>query len=242
MMYYEKYGENSDRIIMFLHGMNFVHCFNKQAAYFAKEYQVVVPHLPGFGRNSNDVFSAELAEKELAELAESFGRPVTIIGFSLGAQLCLPLICDHTELFTGAVMISPWLLKDNAEIEKLMKLQSDNEKNMRTGSLGLSVGLSKEERQEHREFCKSVSMKSILAAVDNGIVLEKYPQYSEVDKPMLAVCGMKDSVSIRKSTRMLSQKNPRCAYDMWDGAGHNIPYKFAPRLNKTIKEFMEKIY
>ena len=84
-------------------------------------------------------------------------------------------------------------------------------------------------------------MKSILAAVDNGIVLENFPEYSEIDVPMLALCGMKETTDMRKSTRMLSQRNPHCAYDMWDGAGHNIPYKFAARLNKTIEEFIQKI-
>ncbi len=241
MMYYEKYGEAESKTIFFLHGMNFVHCFTKQIPHFSKNYQVIVPHLPGFGRSGDAVFSTETAVSEIAELAGSIGRPVTLVGFSLGAQLCLPLICEHTELFDGAVMISPWLLKEVSEIEKLMKQQSDNEKNMRSGAVSISVGLNKAERQEHKEYCKNVSMKSILASVDNGITLEKFPQYPDVDKPILAICGMKDPVNIRKSTRMLSQKNPRCSYDMWDGAGHNIPYKFASRLNKTIEEFIAKI-
>ncbi len=240
MMYYEKYGEAGNKTIIFLHGMNFVHCFTKQIPHFSKNYQVLVPHLPGFGRSSDAVFSVDTAVSEITELAGNIGRPAVLVGFSLGAQLCLPLICGHAELFDGAVMVSPWLIKDVAEIEKLMKQQSDNEKNMRSGALSLSVGLGKEERQEHKEYCKNVSMKSILAAVDNGITLDGSPQYPDVDMPMLAVCGMKDSVNIRKSTRMLSQKNPHCSYDMWDGAGHNIPYKFASRFNKTLDGFMEK--
>ena len=241
MIYYEKYGEDSDMVIMFLHGMNFVHCFSKQSAYFARKCEVVVPHLPGFGRNCDVTFSADLAVEQIAELAKSMGRPVTLVGFSLGAQLCLPLLCRHEELFNGAVMVSPWLIKDISEIEKLMKHQADGEKSMRSGAISLSVGLSKMERQEHKEFCRTVSMKSILAAIDNGIMLSDYTDYSNVDKPMLAICGMKETTDMRKSVRALAHQNPRCAYDMWDGAGHNIPYKFAPRLNKTIEDLMEKI-
>lgn len=241
MMYYEKYGENDQNVIVFLHGMNFVHCFSKQTAALTKKYQVIVPHLPGFGRNFDCIFSTDLACEQLSELIRSMGVKVTLVGFSLGAQLCLPLICRYPELFKGAIMISPWLIKDGAEVEKLMKQQADNEKNLRSGSISISVGLSKEERLEHKEYCKNVSMKSILAAIDNGILLEKYPQYSEADLPLLAICGMKETTDMRKSTRALAQKNPHCAYDMWDGAGHNIPYKFASRLNKTIEEFMTKL-
>ncbi len=241
MMYYEKYGENDDNIIVFLHGMNFVHCFSKQTPIFAKKYQVIVPHLPGFGRNCDCTFSADLAVEQVAELVKSLGVKVTLVGFSLGAQLCVPLVCKYPELFKGVIMISAWLIKDMGEVEKLMRQQSDNEKTMRSGAISISVGLNKEERQEHKEYCKNVSMKSILAAVDNGIVLENFPEYSEIDVPMLALCGMKETTDMRKSTRMLSQRNPHCAYDMWDGAGHNIPYKFASRLNKTIEEFIQKI-
>lgn len=241
MIYYEKYGENLSNVIMFLHGTNFVHCFSKQTAYFARKYQVIVPHLPGFGRSSDSTFSADLALEQTAELAAGIKGPVTLVGFSLGAQLCLPLMCRHGEKFNGAIMISPWLIKDMAEVEKLMKRQADNEKNMRGGGISLSVGLNKMEREEHKEFCKTVSMKSILNSIDNGILLSDYPDYAEVEKPMMAICGMKETTDMRKSVHALAHQNPRCVYDMWDGAGHNIPYKFAPRLNKTIENFIGNI-
>ena len=152
MIYYEKYGEDSPGVIMFLHDTNFVHCFTKQCAYFARKCEVVVPHLPGFGRNYNETFSVELAVKQVSELAESLKKPVTLIGFDLGAQLCLPLLCKHGDIFNGAIMISPWLVKETDEIEKAMKQYADNEKSMRSGSLSMSVGLSKIEKQEHKEF------------------------------------------------------------------------------------------
>ena len=241
MIYYEKYGENVSSTIMFLHEMNFVHSFSKQSAYFARKCQVIVPHLPGFGKSCDMIFSADSAVEQIAELAAGLKRPVTLIGFSLGAQLCIPLMCRHSELFNGVMMISPWLIKDIADVEKYMKQQVDNEKSMRSGSVSLSVGLSKVERQEHKEYCKTVSMKSILAAVDNGIILDDYPGYSDFEKPIMAICGMKETTDIRRSVHALVQRNPYCVYDMWDGAGQNIPYKFAPRLNMTIEDFMGKI-
>lgn len=245
MIYYEKYGDDANPVIMLLHGTNFVHCFSKQCDFLSKNYLVILPHLPGFGRNCDAAFSTDFAVEQVAELAASIGRPVALVGFSLGAQLCLPLLCRHGELFDRAMMISPWLIKDNADIEKMMKQQSDNEKSMRSGLISglnsLTAGLDKDERKEHAEFCKNVSMKSILASIDNGILLSDYPEYAQIDKPLAAVCGIKEPTDTRKSVRALAQQNPRCAYDMWDGAGHNIPTKFAPRLNKAIVDFMKKV-
>lgn len=244
MIYYQKYGGDANPVIMLLHGTNFVHCFSKQIDFLSKDYCVIVPHLPGFGRNCDAIFTTDLAVEQVAELAASVGKPVTLVGFSLGAQLCLPLLCRHGELFNGAMMISPWLIKDNAEIEKMMKQQSDNEKSMRSGIISglnsLTAGLDKDERREHAEFCKNVSMRSILASIDNGILLADYPEYGQLNKPLAAICGIKEPTDTRKSVRALAQQNPHCTYDMWDGAGHNIPFKCASRLNKTIDEFMSK--
>lgn len=241
MIWYDKYGENVSNAIMFLHGTNFVHCFSKQTAYFARKCQVIVPHLPGFGRSSDLIFSADLAVEQAAEIAKSIKHPVTLVGFSLGAQLCLPLMCRHGELFNGIIMISPWLIKDIAEIERYMRYQANNEKAMRNGVSGFSAWLSRLERQEHREFCQSVSMRSILASIDNGLLLSDYPDYAGVEKPIMAICGMKETTNMRRSVRELAHQNPNCVYEIWDGAGHNIPLRFAPRLNKTIESFTEKI-
>lgn len=245
MIYYEKYGDSGSPVIIFLHGTNFVHCFSKQCDKLSKDYMAIVPHIPGFGRSSDVTFSVNLAVEQIAELAESFGKKVTLVGFSLGAQLCLPLLCRRKELFNGAMLISPWLIKDSAEIEKVMKQQSDNEKLSKNGlKIGLDsfvMGLDKGERQEHAEFCKTVTMKSILASIDNGILLSDYPQYSVLQMPLMAICGIKEITDVRKSVRALAQQNTNCSYDMWDGAAHNIPFKYAARLNKTIAEFEEKI-
>lgn len=244
MIYNEKYGDSGSPVIIFLHGTNFVHCFSRQCDKLSKDYRAVVPHIPGFGRNSETVFTVDLAVEQIAELAASFGKKVTLIGFSLGAQLCLPILCKYPKLFGGAMMISPWLIKDSAEVEKMMKQQSDNEKSMRSGVIAglnsLTSGLGKDERREHAEFCKTVKMKSILASIDNGLLLEDFPQYSELQMPLMAICGMKEPTDTRKTVRDLARRNPNCTYDMWDGAGHNIPFKCAARLNKTIEEFMGK--
>lgn len=245
MIYYQKYGGDEAPVIMLLHGTNFVHCFSKQIDFLSKNYCVIVPHLPGFGRNCDVTFSVDLAVEQIAELAASLGKKVTLVGFSLGAQLCLPILCRHEELFNGAMLISPWLIKENAEIEKVMKQQSDSEKLSKNGlKIGLDslvMGLDKDERQEHAEFCKNVTMKSILASIDNGIELADYPQYSGIKIPITALCGIKEMTDVRKSVRALAQQNPHCSYDMWDGAGHNIPFKFTSRLNKAIVDLEDKI-
>ena len=245
MMYYEKYGNELNPIIICLHGANHVHCFSKQCDYLSKNYCVIVPHLPGYGRNSVTTYTTDAALEQLVEFIPSFGKKVTLMGFSLGAQLAYVLMCKHTALFNGVIMISPWLLKDPAEVEKAMKQASDTEKlsknKLFVGFNALAMGLDKGEREENAEYSKNVTMTTILNSIDNGIQFADYTNYNSIDLPMLALCGIKETLDIRKSVRTLSMQNPRCSYDMWDGAAHNIPFKSATRLNKAVEEFIDKI-
>ena len=244
MMYYEKYGDEHNPIIICLHGESNVHCFSKQCEYLSKNYCVIVPHLPGYGRNEVKTFKTVEALKQLVEFIPSFNKKVTLIGFGLGAQLAFVMLCKAPQLFNGGIMISPWLLKEPAEVEKAMKQASDSEKlsknKLLVGINALAMGLDKGEREENAEFAQNVSMTTILNSIDNGIKFEDFPGYNSVDVPMLALCGIKETLEIRKTVRTLSMHNPRCAYDMWDGAAHNIPFKAASRLNKVLDEFMEK--
>lgn len=246
MIYYEKYGTDINKRIILLHGEESVHCFAKQYDFLARNYCIILPHLPGFGRNTTRMFSTDEAIKQIVELAATFEKPATLVGFSLGASLCLPLMCRHGEYFNGAYMISPWLLKEVADIERAMKQYYDKEGAMKNkllnGLSGIAMGLDKNERKEHEEYCKNMDMNSLMAAIDNGIKYEDYPEYTEIKKPMFALCGLRETTEVRKTVRTLSMQNPNCAYDMWDGAAQNIPYKAASRLNKSLDEFIEKIY
>lgn len=243
MMYYETYGNKFNPPIMLLHGENYVYSFAKQYE-LQKNYFLIVPHIPGFGMAMGESFSADAAVAQIAELAESIGRKITLVGFALGAELCLPLICKHTELFNGCMMISPRLIKSMEDIEKALRKLNDNEISMKsTIAVNLSaiqLGLSSANKKAHIDYCKNISINTLAAAVDNGIVFENYPEYSELDMPLYALCGLNEPLEIRKSVMQLSRNNVHCPNDMWDGAVTNIPYKFPSRLNKLLDEFADK--
>lgn len=245
MMYYEKFGIEYNPTIIFLHGEESVYCFSKQCEYLGRNYCAIVPHLPGFGRNVGHTFSTELAVEQITELAASFGKPVTLVGYSIGATLMLPLMCKHGELFNGYVMVNPWLIKETGDVEKALNRLNDKEKAMKnkflTGINSLTMGLGKDERRDYGEFCKNIDINSLAAAVDNGIKLDDYPEYADVDKPIVALCSLKESMEVRKSVRALSTQNPNCTYDMWDSSSSNLPLKCASRLNKVIEELVDKV-
>ena len=116
----EEYGKENDKIIVMLHGAHFVHSFGRQYA-LANRYHIIVPHIMGFGAETDRIFDAEACIKELAEFIGMQGRKVTLVGFSLGAQLALKLVSEYEDLFSTAIVVSPWLIKEESFMAKILK-------------------------------------------------------------------------------------------------------------------------
>ena len=98
MMYYEEYGSRNNPTIVFLHGANLVQSFFKQYC-FSDRYNLIVPHITGYGKEAGTVYTTEKAMSDITELIKSLDRKVMLIGFSLGAQLAVKLVSEHEELF-----------------------------------------------------------------------------------------------------------------------------------------------
>lgn len=63
-MQLEEYGQENEKVIVMLHGANFVHSFQKQYV-LAANYHIIVPHLMGFGNDTDRIFDTEKCEEEL---------------------------------------------------------------------------------------------------------------------------------------------------------------------------------
>ena len=101
-MYCEEYGKENEKIIVMLHGANFVHSFGKQYP-LADRYHIIGPHLMGFGNETDKTFNADEQVRVLAEFISSLGKKAALVGFSLGAQIGCRLVAEHQELFTCAI-------------------------------------------------------------------------------------------------------------------------------------------
>lgn len=240
-MYTEEYGKGNEKIVVMLHGANFVHSFSKQYV-LGEKFHLIIPHLMGYGRETAETFDAEKQVAELAEFIAALGKKVLLVGFSLGAQIAYKLVSEHQELFCGAIIISPWLDKNEkmlaavlAQNEKQFKLFK---KKWMCNLVGRMNGLSKPQRKEFVEQMQKVTLETMRNAVDNGITLES-EDFESVQIPVYALAGEKEQAEVTGSVRAMSEKNPLCKYEIWEKAAHNIPPLFAERLNKLIEKMAE---
>ena len=238
-MYVEEYGKDNKSAIVMLHGANFVHCFGRQYS-LADKYHIVVPHIMGFGNEADRVFDTETCIRELARLIRSFDNKVLLIGFSLGAQLAYKLISEYPDLFYAAIIVSPWLNKEEPELSEVMRMNEKQFYSLRKkwlcNLIGMMNGLPSAQRKEFVRQMQQVRIETIRNSVDNGITFDSVPRFENVDFPVIALAGGKEQQSVLDSVKRMSEINKNCRYEIWEKAAHNIPPMFSKQFNRLIIE------
>lgn len=243
MIYYEEYGDSHNPAIVFLHGANLVQSFVMQ--YGLKEkYHLIVPHITGYGKEAGTVFTTEKAVSDLTELIESLNQKVVLVGFSLGAQLAFVLAAEHQELFRCVIAVSPWLIKDKAYVNDIVEKNKKGFKlyksKLMVKIMGKSAKLDKKQTQELIQHCQALQLDTLVNSIDNGIEIEKYPQFSQVKIPFVALCGAKEPDIVSDSLKKLKEVNPLCETEIWEKAAHNIPVRLSQRLIDKILSTIKK--
>lgn len=238
----EEYGKRNEKTIVMLHGAHFVHSFGRQYS-LAKKYHIIVPHIMGFGDNADRVFQTDECIKELADYIKTLNKKVMLVGFSLGAQLAFRLVSDYVELFESAIIVSPWLIKEEPLLSKIAELNAKQLKQLKNkficGFIGMMNGLPPKQRKAFVLQMQNVKEETVHNIVYNGITIESVPEFANVTIPVVALAGEKEQKEVHDSIRKMSELNANCKYEIWDKAGHNIPPLFAKRFNELICSMVE---
>lgn len=243
-MYFEQYGDSQKPTIVFLHGAHFVHSFGRQYV-LSDRYYLVVPHIMGYGNDADRVFDPDQAVRELADYIRGLNKTVMLVGFSLGAQLAVRLISEYGELFNSAVIVSPWLIKEEPMLSKMLAANEKQllfmQKKWLCSLMGLMYGLPGAQRKEFVGQVQKEQLETIRNTVYNNITLESVGGLANAGIPMIALAGAKEPAVVKESVTALHQINIKCRVEVWEGAEHNIPMAFDTRFNTLLCEMMERI-
>ncbi len=233
----EEYGKENKKTIVMLHGAHFVHAFGRQYS-LSKSYHIVVPHIMGFGDNTDKVFKTDECIKELADYIKTLNKKVMLVGFSLGAQLAFKLVAEYEELFESAIIVSPWLIKKDDMLSEIAELNIKQLKQLKNkficNFIGMMNGLPPKQRKEFVAQMQNVKEETVHNIVYNGITLKSVPMFENISIPVMALAGEKEQKEVQDSVRKMAEINKNCKCEIWSKAGHNIPPLFAKKLNALI--------
>lgn len=245
MIYYDEYGCENNQVILMLPGAAALDTFSKQ--YFLSEkYHLIVPHLPGSGKSVNIIYNSEETISQLLALIDFLGiENAVLMGHSVGGQLATALVSLRPDAFKGALFLSPWIIPN----QKLSKLYSScaNVMSFCFKMKKLIIwqckywGLSDEQSRYMAEYSKYISPEQYRAFFNQPIDLNNFPAYSNVDIPMLAVCGEKENDIIKKSVNLLQERNTHCKAVIVPRANHDFPLRKAQQLNELLLDFLDNL-
>jgi pimeloyl-ACP methyl ester carboxylesterase len=233
----EEYGKGNSKTIVMLHGAYFVHTFGRQYS-LSKKYHIVIPHIMGFGDNTDKIFTTDECVRELTDYIKSINKKVVLVGFSLGGQLAFRLVSEYEELFESAIIVSPWLIKNESELAKADIMNKKQLKQLQNKFMcriiGTMNGLPPKACKEFIAQMQNVKEETVHNIVYNGITIDSVPKFADISTPVIALAGSKEPKDIINSVKKMAETNKNCRFEIWDKASHNIPPVFSKKFNELI--------
>ncbi len=242
-MFFEEYGSRKYPTVLFLHGAGNVYSFARQYGY-ADRFHLIVPHLLGNGEEAEKEYSLEENLDGILELLHTLGgEPVAAVGFSLGAQLVIPLLCREPALFDRALMVSPWILKKTHSLRWIEFLQELlfplDQWPVFIRMQARSTGLNAEQTEASVRQGARLRRENIRRYVKDGVDIDDYPQFSRLKLPMLVLCGDHESKKLMiASVHVLAQRNKNCHALVLKNHAHDIPFRRPEEFNAIFEHFM----
>lgn len=244
MLYYREFGDRKNPTILMLPGAGMAQTFYCQYSY-ADRFHLVEVHILGTGEEADKRWTLQGNIDGILEIIHKIGKEkVSLVGFSMGAQLTVALLCEHPELFDRAIIVSAWLIKPPKKVKKmcrLMKLMFFLENSTWMAKREAKrMGMDPQTTADFLRQGKKNRRDNYEAYSWDGVDIEKYPQFADVKVPMLALAGEKEDRDLMvESTLRLGRMNPWCTAQVWPGHAHDIPSVRPEEFNRVFLKFMQ---
>jgi pimeloyl-ACP methyl ester carboxylesterase len=209
-------------------------------------HTLLIPDLPGHGHSADEPYVSHA--ETIATLSRRLngavvGRPVTVIGFSLGAQLAIQLASEHPELVSDAVIVSA-------------QAKATPFTDLTLAALGVSAPLARQEwfarlqarslfvppslMEDYVSTSAGITKATLLAAVRENLRFELPARWSEFPGRALVIAGRRERRLMRDSADAIHAALPGSELTIVDGCGHGIPLQRPPWFDERIAGWLAK--
>ena len=208
-------------------------------------YHCVTVDLPEQGQNAQKgKFSIEHSAYKINELIDelSNGKVVTVIGFSLGAQVLVQMLSYRSNLIDYAILNSA-LVKPSKLGEKVISpliwLTFPLIKN-RTFSKFQAKTLFIGEEYFERYYNESCHMKrnTLVRILKENMSFQIPTKFKETKGKILVTVGEKERAIMKKSAFEIVNCNENCTGVIISGIGHGVPLSKPDLFNQIIEKWI----
>ncbi|UOE96308.1 alpha/beta hydrolase [Alkalihalobacillus sp. LMS39] len=246
-LYYKEYGSNTDPLLVFLHGGGVSGwMWDKQVSYFSSRYHCLVPDLPEQGKSEKTaLFTIQDSAKQVLTLINEKrnGRPVIVVGFSLGAQVLISMLSikqnniDHAIINSALVRPIPFakiMLRSMMFTFPLVKLKSFAK--LQAKSMYIHQDLFDVYFQES----KRVKKETFIRIMEENMAFTIPATFSEAQANILVTVGEKERSIMKKSLQDLIKSHPSITGLVIPNIGHGVSLANPMLFNEIVKSWIEQ--
>ncbi|MCM3710167.1 alpha/beta fold hydrolase [Sporosarcina luteola] len=242
---YMEHGNKEGPLLVFIHGGGVGGwVWDKQIAYF-REYHCLVPTLQGHGSRSKEIsFSILENALEIIQLIEQKKgkKDVHIIGFSIGAQICLEIVSLAPTLISSAMINSAVVIPMKYMIPFLaptIKMTFPLIKNM-TFAKAQAKQLYLDGEYFEKYYEESLQMKSstLINILKENMSYSLPAHFSKSTARVLVTAGEKEKGLVKKSVWEIVMGNEHFEYLFVQDIGHGFPVAKPELFNQILEEWI----
>ena len=221
-----------------------------QIEYLKKNYRVIAPDLPGFGKSNKlkSYKSINLMAKSILKclkkkkidkfylLGHSMGGMIVQEIFKLAEKKIIKLICYGT----GSIGEIPGRFETIEETRKKLKKEGLEI----TANRIAKTWFVKKNKSKLFYLCEDAGKATTLKAADNALIAMKnwngLENLKYIKKPTLIIWGDKDKAYNFTQVNILNKKIPNSKLKIIKGCSHNVHLEAPNDFNKCITDFLQK--
>lgn len=238
-------GNKKSPLLVFLHGGGVGGwMWDKQAEYF-KDYHCLIPTLQGHGRRSDETsFSIRENALEIIELIQQKKdeKDVHIIGFSIGAQICLEIISLAPTLIRSAMINSAVVIPMKYMIPFIaptIKVTIPLIKN-KTFAKAQAKQLYMGGKYFTKYYEDSLKMKpsTLIDVLKENMAYSLPEKLSKSTTRILVTAGEKENRLVKKSAQKITDENEHYESFFVPNVGHGFPVAKPDLFNHVLEDWI----
>lgn len=244
MIQYTECGDTSGPLIVFIHGGGVSGwMWKKQLEYFTN-YHCLVPDLPGHGNSVNSTtFNIHTSATKIIELLEEkgTGKNITVIGFSIGAQILIEMLSLKPNLINYAIINSalvrpiPFAQLWATSLKLFLPLINNRAfSRIQAQSMYIDDDNFETYYQESR-----LMDKDMFVSIMHANMTFKLPtNFKSASSKILVTVGEKEKGMMKKSLADIVENNPNCKGLIIPEVGHGISLANPDFFNKLVEDWI----
>jgi pimeloyl-ACP methyl ester carboxylesterase len=242
---YKEYGNKESPLLVFIHGGGVGGwMWDQQIAYY-NEYHCLVPTLQGHGDRSDETsFTIRENALEIVQLIEhkKDEKDVHIIGFSIGAQICLEIISLAPSLIKTAVINSAVVIPMKYMtpfISPTIKMTFPLIKNKTFAKAqAKQLYMDGEYFEKYYEESLKMNAATLIDVLKENMAYSLPENVAKSTTRILVTAGEKEKGLVKKSVRKIVETNEHFEFLFVPTIGHGFPVAKSDLFNQVLENWI----